>query len=77
MTNELESMSYFIIVNLQWEHESCSSVEYDKPQFEQITIFPYILQKSQIKTSQTSIMEIKLLVYVEKKFMAYTEFASF
>jgi hypothetical protein len=67
MTNELESMSYFIIVNLQWEHESCSSVEYDKPQFEQITIFSmHSTKKSQIKTSQTSIMEIKLLVYVKK-----------
>jgi len=31
MTNELESMSCFMMVNLQWEHESFSSVEYSKP----------------------------------------------
>ena len=32
------SMSYFMRVNLQWRHESFSSVEYSKPQFEQTTI---------------------------------------
>ena len=58
MTNELESISYFMMVNLQWEHESFSSVEYDKPQFEQTTISPiHSTKKSQIKTSQTSNME--------------------
>jgi len=52
MTNELESMSYFMMVNLQWEHESCSSVEYDKPQFEQTAISPInSIKKNQIKTS--------------------------
>ena len=56
-----------MMVNLQWEHESCSSVEYDKPQFEQTTISSiHSTKKGQIKTSQISIMEVKLLVYVEK-----------
>ena len=45
-------MSYFMMVNLQWEHESFSSVEYSKPQFEQTTISPInSAKKSQIKIS--------------------------
>ena len=57
MTNELESMSYQWMLKWQWEHVSLPSLEYDRPQFEQITISSMCSPiNSLIKTSQIQFM---------------------
>ena len=69
MTNELESMSYFMMVNLQWEHESFSSVEYSKPQFEQTTTSNiYAYAKAMYKTSMND-SSVICIYYISKLFL--------
>ena len=61
--------SYFMRVNLQWEQESFSSVEYSKPQFEQTTTSTmYAYVKPYIKTS-TNDSSVRSIYYISSIFL--------